>query len=84
MIGHHMPFRNNKKYKFENLQFTIDFHNYITENKDILKRHLKLLSEDKVICRSELIKMLNNNNNSHLFDNREIVKIIKKELFTLK
>lgn len=84
MIGHPMPFRNSKKYKFENLQFTIDFHNYITENKDILKRHLKLLSEDKVICRSELIKMLNNNNNSHLFDNREIVKIIKKELFTLK
>lgn len=84
MIGHPMPFRNSKKYKFENIQFTIDFHNYITKNKDILKRYLKLLSEDEVIYRSDLIKMLNNDNNSHLFDNREIVKIIKNDLFTLK
>lgn len=84
-IGHPMHHGNSKKLTFINLKFTIDFNNYITKNKEILQELLGFMDiDDVIISRIELVNMLNKDNNTHIFDNRQIIGIIKKKLFDLK
>lgn len=79
-IGHPIALHNSRKFTFENTQFVIDFKNYITENSKKFKRALRNESVDSIISRSQLVDMLNKDNTSMIFDNRDAVNIIV-ELF---
>lgn len=84
MIGHTIVFRNSKKFTFANIKFTINFNDYITKNTNRLKRALRTGSINDVINRSNIINMLNQDNTSKIFDNRQIIKMITDKLFDLK
>ena len=83
-IGHPIALHNSRKFTFENTQFVIDFKNYITENSKKFKRALRNESVYSIISRSQLVDMLNKDNTSMIFDNREAVNIIVKLFNNIK